>query len=264
MSRPVDLAPVDQLGAKRPHGHKMRYMAGCRCAKCRRGNAEYKRKMNEDRKKFGPNDLVPADAVRAHVCWLRSFGMGPKTIGKVAGVAKTSLREILYDGRSHMRRRSANRVLAVQPTLDNLPRTAKVQASDTLHKIKQLVNWGVPQLVIARDALRNSNPLQIPALKGRTETVCVKTAIAIRDYFHRVQRMRSIWVALHGSIPLRHYVYWKPGCRGLTIRSFELRPFAVNYDYMYRYPRELKDVIRANNQLKRSYRAKRRSVRGEE
>src|SRR5579863_5857798 len=121
MPRPSDLPSATQLGSTKPHGHKMRYMAGCRCWRCRRSNAAYERKLEENRRRYGPNDLVPTDQVRRHLEYLQQFGMGHKTVAKHAGMGKTVLAEILWYGKRQMRRRSEARVLAVQPTLDTLP-----------------------------------------------------------------------------------------------------------------------------------------------
>ncbi len=44
------LRPIGELARNRPHGDRLRYMAGCRCPACR-----------------GANPIVPADAARAHI-----------------------------------------------------------------------------------------------------------------------------------------------------------------------------------------------------
>jgi hypothetical protein len=195
--------------------------------------------MKRDRRLYGPNDLVSSDRVAAHVRYLQTFGMGPKTIGKHARVAKTSLREILYNGRRHIRRRSEARVLAVQPTLDTLPRNVKVPATETLQRIKQLTLWGYPKALISREALGNKCPaLQTHSLRGKTSAVTVRTAVRIRNFHARIVAMRRLWQEKRGPIPERHYVYWKSTTN--NVRALGLRPFAVTYDLNYVWPKEPK------------------------
>lgn len=54
MARPSDLPSAEQLAAYKPHGHKMRYMAGCRCWRCRAGNAAYEHRLDENRRRMAP------------------------------------------------------------------------------------------------------------------------------------------------------------------------------------------------------------------
>jgi hypothetical protein len=243
----------------------MRYLAGCRCRRCRRGNAEYEARLNLNRKLYGPNDLVSSDRVRDHVNYLRTFGMGPKTIAKHARVAKTSLREILYDGRQHVRRRNETRILAVQPSLDTLPRNVNIPAGETVTKIEQMIRWGYPKSLINRDALGHNWPgLQIHKYKSPNTTV--RTAVNIRNFYALVITMRRVWQERRGSIPQRHYVYWnirrgrKPTVP--TIRRLELRPFAVTYDYNYIWPKELREVSNLTWKLRRLHRQKSKEAHG--
>src|SRR5882724_1444210 len=170
--RPTDLPPVKQLAGNKRHGHK----------------------MNENRRLHGPNDLVPTDRVRQHLRYLQGFGMGHKTVAKHAGMAKTVLAEILWYGKKQMRRRGEARVLAIQPTLDTLPRNVKIPAAETIAKIQRLIRWGYPKSLINRDGLGlESVGLQVHSLKGKTPAVTVKTAVKIRDFFAKVETIRRVW-----------------------------------------------------------------------
>lgn len=261
--RPSDLKPASVLGAKRPHGHKMRYMAGCRCLKCRVGNSKYKKKMAEDRKLLGPNDRVPVGAAREHLLMLQKAGMGHKTVHKHSKVSASLIGYIIWGGRrtrTHIRRRTEAKILAIQPTLELLPRLTKVPAGETVARLQQLIHWGYPKLLINCDAIgARTAGLQIHALKGTTSAVAAKTAIKVRDYFAKIVAIRDVWKKRRGRIPLRHFVYWKKGRSGESIRSLELRPFAVSYDYHYRFTPDLKDAIRLANQLQKTYRQRKKS-----
>jgi len=257
--RPTDLPPVKQLADNKRHGHKMRYMAGCRCWRCRAGNAAYEQKMNENRRLHGPNDLAPTDRVRQHLRYLQRFGMGHKTVAKHAGVGKTVLAKILWYGKKQMRRRSEARVLAVHPTLDTLPRNVKVPAVETIAKIQGLIRWGYPKSLINRDGLGlESVGMQVHSLKGKTLVVTVKTAVRIRDFFAKVETIRRVWQERRGGIPRGQFVYWKGSRRVSSLGALELQPVSRAYAYHYVYPADLKATIRLANQLKRAYRRRRK------
>ena len=121
----------------------MKYMAGCRCWRCKRGNAAYEAELQRKRELFGPNDLVPVDRVRAFLHEMQKLGIGYMTIAKHVGVGKTPLGEILWpgkSGRNHIRRRTENKVLAYKQTLDTMPLLVKVPAAETVSKLKQLIS----------------------------------------------------------------------------------------------------------------------------
>ena len=251
--RPADLPPAEKLAANKPHGHKIRYMAGCRCWRCRKGSAAYERQLEENRKQFGPNHLVPVDRARTFLREMQQLGIGYMTIAKHIHAAKTCMGEILWPGKSgrrHIRRRTEAKILSYRPTLDTMPLGLEVPSGETFGRVRQLIAWGYPKALIARDALHVKGPsLQIG--RGNHEVVEVLTAKSIRDFVVRVIEAREKWVARHGPIPRRHYVYWSG-------RRLVLRQFHANYDYQHLYSTELKEAIRAANTLKRTIRRKRK------
>jgi hypothetical protein len=193
--------------------------------------------------------------VRQHLKYLQQFGMGHKTVAKHAGMGKTVLAEILWYGKEQMRRRSEARVLAVQPTLETLPRNVKIPSSETVAKIQQLIRWGYPKSLINRDGLGlKSVGMQIRSLQGKTATVSVKNAVKIRDLFTRIATIRRVWEERHGPIPRGHFVYWKKGRRRCTPEQLELRRVSRGYNFHYIYPPDLKAAILASNKLRRAYR----------
>ena len=262
MSRPSDLPLASELAKGKPHGHKMRFMAGCRCRRCRAGNAAYEQKLKKNRELYGVNDLVGTERVYQHLKYLQGFGMGHKTVAKHADVGKTVLADILWCGKKQMRRRSESRVLAVRPTLDILPRNVKIPATETLTKLRQLISWGYPKSLVNRDGLeRVSIGMQVSSLKGKTSTVAVKTALRIRDFFSQVAAIRQLWETERGPIPRGYFVYWKNGERDCCLQQLELRRMSRSHRYHYLYPPELKAAMSAANQLKRACRKRRRDER---
>lgn len=253
VGRPPDMAPASVLGLRHPHGTKMRYLAGCRCLSCRRGNRDYERKLQRDRKLYGPNDLVSPERVLAHLRYLKTFGMGHKTVARHARVSKTSLAEIIWYGRKHIRRRSEARILAIQPTLETLPRNTNIPAAETVAKVHQLLKWGYTRRLISRDALGNASmAFQMGCVNGKTTATPVKKALAIRDFYELVLAMRRAWG--EKRIRQRHYVYWKRE-RGRrpeipTRDKLELRPFAVTYELNV-MPIALKRVVNIRSAIRR-------------
>ncbi|HZR27911.1 MAG TPA: hypothetical protein VFA71_03955 [Terriglobales bacterium] len=221
---------------------------------------KYKRKLDENRRLYGPNDLVLTDRVLEHLKYLKQFGIGHKTVARHAKVAKTGLAEIIWYGKKHIRRRSEARVLAIQPTLDTLPRNVHIPAFETVEKLRQLIRWGYPKSLINRDAfnLRTAG-LHIHALEGKKETVLVKTAIRVRDFFARIEAIRQAWLNRRGPIPRGHFVYWKTQKHGCRLNQLELRPVSTGYYFHHVYPPELKSAIVLANQLKRLCRTKGRN-----
>jgi hypothetical protein len=258
--RPADLPSVQELAIGKPHGHKMRYVAGCRCWRCKRGNRQYENKIRENRRLYGPNDVVPVDAVRDFLEAMQHIGIGYITIARHVGVGKTALGEILWAGRSirkHIRRRTEAKVLSYRPTLDTMPLNLKVPGQETLGKLCQLIRWGYPKALINRDGLGHENSgLQVA--RGKSPWVTVKTAIKIRDFYAAVEAIRTLWLK-HHELPRRHYVYWKNGRRRMRLEDLELRSVIPAYSYHYLYPPGLKSTIKLSNRLKRTYREKLRN-----
>jgi hypothetical protein len=262
--RPPDLPSAKVLGRRHRHGHKMRYVAGCRCWRCIKGNKAYEAEIDRKRKLYGPNDLVDPSEVRAFLQHLQTLGIGYQTVAKKVGVAKTVLGEVLWPGvhgRSKLRRRTANKVLTYQTTLENLPRNLGVSAGNTVARVKEMLLWGIPKLEMSRQ-FGIENCLQMHALEGKTAWVRASTAIRVRDFHRKMVGIREVWTKAGRHIPHGQYVYWKPrknGVHDFRLKHLELRPFAAGYYYHYIYPDTLKEVIGLKNKLKRAARKERKS-----
>ena len=60
------LKPASELAAKRPHGDRLRYVAGCRCDLCRKANSTYERERQKARAAGDWNGIVDAAKARQH------------------------------------------------------------------------------------------------------------------------------------------------------------------------------------------------------
>ena len=85
--------------------------------------------------------------------------------------------------------------------------------------------------------------------KTGREYAYIKMSDNVWKLYHRV-----IWESNYGEIPENHVIYFKDGdSRNLNIDNLSIRSFAdnmMNNTYVY-YPKELKEVIRLNNKLKK-------------
>lgn len=260
--RPHDLPSIKVLARKNPHGKFIKFLGGCRCWRCVKCEKDYMAALELRHKTEGRNNLVPVDRVRNFLLEMQSRGIGYMTIAKHVKVGKTKLAELLWpppDGAPQwIRAQKERKVLSYVPTLDTLPKMYPVPAGETQAKVKQLLLWGIPRMIIAKDTCGTIHGLQ-HVIKGNKAVVLVKTAVRVRDYHAKIEAIRVAWVFSGRTIPARHYVYWKKrknGKRDVDVRHLELRPFHVGYDYHYRYPAEMKAAIRVERQLKAAYRKK--------
>ena len=70
------MRPIHEIAARHPHGHRMRYVAGCRCEDCRAANSAREREYDLRRKAGESNPIVSADLARAHILALAEAGVG--------------------------------------------------------------------------------------------------------------------------------------------------------------------------------------------
>lgn len=101
------------LAERRPHGDRVKYIAGCRCALCREANTLYENARRQARARGEWNGLVPVTDVQAHMEKLRAAGIGRRTISQATGVAETVLQEIIAGRKQRIRAVTSRRVLAM-------------------------------------------------------------------------------------------------------------------------------------------------------
>lgn len=65
--RPHDLPSAAALAKDKPHGTRLRYMAGCKCMLCRAANSRYETERAAARKNGDWNGLVSAIHARRHI-----------------------------------------------------------------------------------------------------------------------------------------------------------------------------------------------------
>lgn len=132
----------------REHGTYAKYkLDNCRCYPCAAKASEYN--VNRERAiAYGTwQPFVPAEPVRAHVLVLRDCGIGSRTLAQLADVDRKVIQN-LVNGKSgcapprRIRPDKAARILAVEPSLENVAPSTPVDSTGTHRRIRALVASG--------------------------------------------------------------------------------------------------------------------------
>lgn len=181
------LKPAAQLAAGRPHGDRLRYVAGCRCDECRRANTQYERQRVAARAAGDWNGIVPAERARKHMRWLSRQGVGRRAIADASDVAETILMEIRSGRRVQIRARTERRILAVTPAMAS--DRALVAAGPSWDFIAALKAAGFTKKRLARELGQKGTGLQL----GRVR-VTVRNAARVERLHARLMASGEVLV----------------------------------------------------------------------
>ncbi len=141
----------------RPHGNAKYHLEHCRCPSCRQAALDY-----EDHRRraiaYGRwQPFVDAEPVRQHVRTLGEFGIGWIRTAKLARVSTGGVSKLLYGDRhrslaptKRVRPETARKLLAVEPTLDNLGDRTAIDGTGTRRRLHALVAKGWSRSELAR------------------------------------------------------------------------------------------------------------------
>lgn len=152
------LRSAAELAADKPHGTRIRYMAGCKCIDCRAANTNYEKERAIARKNGDSNGLVSAQAARRHLLYLSKKGLGYKSVGDITDVSKTVLFAIYSGTKKQCRARTAKKILAVTP--DMAADGAYICAKKSWQKINHLIAQGYTKVAIA-EGIGQTRALQL-------------------------------------------------------------------------------------------------------
>ena len=179
----IDSLPTKaELAATKPHGSRLRYIAGCKCVPCRAAASRYETHRALERLKGNGNGLVGTTHVRSHLMKLSLRGVGLKQVAKIARVSRTILSKIRQGERNNMRAQSAKRVLAV--TAFDLAAAATVPAGRTWQRLNWLLEQGFTRQALAR---KLGSRAKVASLQIRRGHVLVRTACAVKRLFEYYQ-----------------------------------------------------------------------------
>lgn len=137
-----------ELAAARPHGDRLRYLAGCKCAECRAANSQYECQRAQARKNGDWNGIVLADEARAHLRKLSRAGLGRHTIAEASGIAASIIQAIRGGTKRNIRARTARRLLSV--TADAIADRGLVKADGLWKRIHKLLQEGFTKTELAK------------------------------------------------------------------------------------------------------------------
>lgn len=177
------MKPITELARQRPHGDRLRYMAGCRCPACRGANTAYERMRARARKAGLGNPIVPADEARAHLKALSAAGVGRATVAQATDISSGIVQMIAAGTREKIRLATARKILAVTP--DCKADGTRIDAAPTWALIHELIKAGDTKLSIARALGQQGAGLQLSR-----KTVTVRNADKVRR--HHARRMAEI------------------------------------------------------------------------
>ena len=175
------LRPIAELGGSRPHGTRLRYLAGCKCFHCRRANSDYERERQKAREAGDWNGLVDAAAARAHLRKLARRGVGKRIVHAVSDVALSVIDAVRAGRKTRIRARTERKILAV--TTAARGDKALVPAGPTWERIEWLLAEGFTKGRIARELGRKTRALQI-----KNHRVTVRTAAQVEALVRRYQQ----------------------------------------------------------------------------
>jgi lambda repressor-like predicted transcriptional regulator len=172
------------------HGTYARYADRCRCAPCRKASSAYttNRKRQIAYGRWEP--YVDAGPVREHLGRLRKAGIGWMRAAQLAGLAPSTVEKLLY-GAPHrglgpsklVRRATAEKLLAVNASLEHLGGKAVVDATGTRRRLQALVAIGWSQSKLGREL--DMSPQNFSAMFKR-DRVHADTARAVRVLYDRL------------------------------------------------------------------------------
>lgn len=196
----------------RPHGTRAKYVAEkCRCEPCTEANRIYnrERERRQTRIRYGieapSSKYVDPTEAREHLEWLRSIGIGTRTIEQRSGIGRTAITKILAGDRGRIHADTAARILAVGRSAQ--PRSTLVDARPSWELIDDLLYLGFTRTRIAHELGATRPALQL----GRRQ-ITLRNARKVQAVYQRLLCETEDW---HGLIT----AYARRKCRCLRCRT---------------------------------------------
>jgi len=166
-------------------GTRTNYVIGCRCEPCTVANRVYARNRERHVRRVAHGieepvvRFVDATETRDHLLWLRSFGVGLRTVVKLTGLGRTALGQIRSGETKQVHLDTETKILALWRDTRN--DAMIVDAGQTWKRITWLQQQGWSKARIARELGYQSNALQIHA-----DRITHRTEQRVEDLVRRV------------------------------------------------------------------------------
>lgn len=174
-----------------PHGSLRRVKGyGCKCDACRKTSRDYTNNRVRLIAYGRWQPYVDAEPVRAHIRMLATYGIGIQRTRVLAGMSNGCMSRLLY-GRGEqrgpskrIRTETADRVLAIRPSLDLAAPSALVDGTGTRRRLQGLVAVGWPQIDLARRS--GIDRMTVNSQLHLNTPVRAATARTVRDLYEQL------------------------------------------------------------------------------
>jgi len=173
------LKPITVLAATRPHGDRLKYMAGCKCRDCRRANSRYESERQKARRNGDWNGIVSATRARRHILKLSRQGAGRRAVCIAADVSESLVGAIRSKKKKQIRARSERKILSV--TKADACDHSFVPARRTWKLLRMLKTEGYKTEQLARQL-----GYAHPAIQFRKTRVLVRTAFRVERLYRQL------------------------------------------------------------------------------
>ncbi|MFE0206964.1 hypothetical protein [Streptomyces sp. NPDC058985] len=181
------------MSGGRPHGNAKYHLEFCRCPVCCRAARDYDNNRRRAIAYGRWQPFVDAEPVRAHVRALGEFGIGWMRAARLAGVSTGGVSKLLYGDRPRglapsrrVRPETALKLLAVEPSLENLGDRTAVDGAGTRRRLQALVCAGWTQSELARRLGMNRANFGRTIVSGLVEVATLKATRTVYDELWRV------------------------------------------------------------------------------
>lgn len=171
---PERIAKLQESCQRADHGRRARYVAGCRCLRCRAANSNYNSTRRCAIQDGDSRALVPAARARAHIRKLSGKGIGYKAVADAAGVSRSVVSRVLWGQKKFLRVPTAAAILAVDERC--VADHALVPAGPTWQKLEQLLEDGYTKTQLAKWL---GSKAKAPSLQLRRDFITAKSALAV-------------------------------------------------------------------------------------
>lgn len=162
----------------------------CGCGKCLQVDREYTSNRTRLIAYGRWQPYIDAEPARQHVRMLMTYGIGWQRVARISGVANGTLSTLLYGNyKTHrppskrVRTETADKILSVRPTFDNIAPGQYVDATGTRRRLQALVAIGWPQRRIAQEL---GSEFALVWAQIRQDAVQAATARAVKDLYERL------------------------------------------------------------------------------
>lgn len=199
--------------ANHQHGTRLMYIIHkCRGEACTKQANLYAKRTRLDRLQGKEADRVDAQPVRDHVEYLRTNGVSHRALATASGVSRTAITAMVY-GRGERGHKpyprvltsTANKILAIKPTMDNMSAGRPIDATGTRRRLQALVTIGYSVTSLGERIGIQAGNMNVTMNRAQ---VTVATARKVRDLYQQlwnVPNSATTWHALSAANRSRNY-----------------------------------------------------------